>query len=98
MKKVLFAILAVAFFSSCTKEWEYKTVALEGQSITKYSSNEFQLPDSTLNAMGKDGWELATSYTAIETTHPNFGNEEYVTGLQPNVRTSSIVFVFKRCK
>lgn len=98
MKNILFTLLGIALLSSCTKIWEYKTVSIEGQSITKYSSNEFQLPDSTLNAMGKEGWELSTSYTTTETTHPNFGSEEYVTGLQPNVRTKSIVFVFKRSK
>jgi len=33
-----------------------------------------------------------------ETVHPNFGNEQYVSGIEPNVRTAEIDFVFKRKK
>ena len=42
--------------------------------------------------------ELVDVYTIEETVHPNFGNEEYVTGLRENTRTASINYVFKRRK
>ena len=32
----------------------------------------------------------------IETVHPNFGNEEYANGIQPNVRNSRVTLIFKR--
>lgn len=56
------------------------------------------MEDSQLNEMGSQGWELVDVYTMTETIHPNFGNSSYVTGLQPNVRTSEVAFVFKRPK
>jgi len=34
--------------------------------------------------------------TEIETVHPNFGDEQYVTGLQPNVRQRSVTLIFKK--
>ena len=45
-----------------------------------------------------EGWELVACYDSIETVFPNFGDDKYVTGLQPNVRTSTVFFVFKRPK
>ena len=33
---------------------------------------------------------------ASETPHPNFGNSDYVTGLQPNMRPGSVTLLFKR--
>jgi hypothetical protein len=32
----------------------------------------------------------------METAHPNFGNSEYVTGLQPNIRPQRVVLVLRR--
>ena len=51
---------------------------------------------SMLNKMGKEGWELVSTYTEIGTSFPNFGNSEYVTGLRTNTRTVVVNFVFKR--
>lgn len=49
-----------------------------------------------LNSYGKDGWELVNIYSTIETVFPNFGNEEYHSGIKENTRTQTINFVFKR--
>ena len=46
--------------------------------------------------MGKEGWELVSTYTEVATVFPNFGNSEYVTGIRENVRTNVVNFVFKR--
>lgn len=51
-----------------------------------------------LNVCGKDGWELVDTYTTVETAYPNFGNEDYHTGIKTNTRTLTINFVFKRPK
>ena len=51
-----------------------------------------------LNSLGAQGWEIVTSYIETETAWPNFGNNDYVTGLQPNVRPQSLVVILKREK
>lgn len=99
-KIILIAILGICIFS-CTSKWEYKTLTVKGikqETMSKFITNKFDLSDETLNLYGKDGWELINIYEKLETVHPNFGNDNYVSGLQPNVRTSEINFVFKRKK
>jgi len=75
------------------------------ESSSAISSNQKALsyksvPDITekVNRMGADGWELAGVFLEIETSHPNFGKEDLVTGLQPNTRPQSLVCNFKRPK
>ncbi|MBP1616942.1 MAG: hypothetical protein H6Q14_769 [Bacteroidetes bacterium] len=101
MKKlILFAFTGLLFFA-CTPKWEYKTISVKGveeEVSSKFQSNKFNITDEALNSWGADGWELVGVYEKTETVHPNFGNGEYVTGLQPNVRTSEVDFVFKRKK
>jgi len=100
MKKVfLIAILGLCI-TSCTSDWEYKVVTVKGteQVASNFDSRKFDVTDESLNLFGKDGWELVNVYPTTETVHPNFGNSEYVTGMQPNVRTSELNFVFKRKK
>ncbi len=99
-KALLIAILGISI-SSCSSKWEYKTVSVKGKedaTMAKFQSNKFDVSDESLNLFGKDGWELVGIYEKTETVHPNFGNDEYVSGLQPNVRTAEINFVFKRRK
>jgi hypothetical protein len=100
MKKgFLIAILGLGI-SSCKSNWEYKVVTVKGieKEVSKFDPNKFEVTDENLNLFGKDGWELVDIYETTETVHPNFGNDQYVSGLQPNVRTSEINFVFKRKK
>ena len=101
MNKILL-IAAVGLLSfSCTSKWEYKIVSVKGteqETMAKFQTNKFDVSDESLNLFGKDGWELVSVYATTETVHPNFGNDQYVSGLQPNVRTAEINFVFKRKK
>lgn len=53
-------------------------------------------PTLQLNKLGEQGWELVNVYTTTETVFPNFGNEEYHTGVKSNTRTQTINFIFKR--
>lgn len=50
----------------------------------------------SLNIWGRNGWELVSTYTTVETVYPNFGDEKYHTGIKENTRTEKINFVFKR--
>ena len=43
-------------------------------------------------------WELVANITEIETVHPNFGKEDYVTGIQPNTRSKNVILIFRRRK
>lgn len=96
------AILSAIGLVSCTKDqdeiqkWEYKIISEYGIDRGHFVSKGIPMPEEELNKLGKDGWELVDVYTRVETVHPNFGNEKYVTGLQPNTRTEAILFVFKR--
>jgi hypothetical protein len=100
--RIFTLIIFITFgLSACNAKWEYKTVTVKGtEDITmgKYKPKNFGVDDESLNLFGKDGWELVSVYQKTETVTPNYGNEEYVSGLQPNVRTSEISFVFKRKK
>lgn len=107
MNKTIFSIITVALLmgiSSCTKEeekpqlqkWEYKTLTVPGNAYSPFLPKRISVPMNELTTLGIQGWELVDVYTHIETVHPNFGNDKYVTGLQPNIRTDSIVYVFKR--
>lgn len=100
MKKLLPCLLIFSL-SSCTSKWEYKTIVFKGNeqdALEKFVSKKISISNTSLNSLGDEGWELVDVFEETETVHPNFGNSEYVTGIQPNVRTSEISFVFKRQK
>jgi hypothetical protein len=100
MKKMFFIAMLGLSIASCTSNWEYKVVTVKGadKEASKFDPNKFDVTDEILNLFGKDGWELVGVYPTTETVHPNFGNSEYVNGIQPNVRTAEVNFVFKRKK
>ena len=102
MKK-FFSILAISLLLvSCggNSKWEYKVVKVAGIEGDNgiYGSMSFNDPSGQLNKLGEEGWEVVSSYTEENTVHPNFGNAEYVTGLQPNTRTAVVNVVLKRKK
>lgn len=100
----LFAVIVAMGISSCSKkeetpqQWEYKTLAVWGNELSKFYALNIEIPQAEMDTLGARGWELVDVYTRIATVHPNFGNEKYVTGLQPNVRTLGVFYVFKRPK
>lgn len=106
LKLLLSAVLVIGM-GSCKKEqnqdyvtkWEYKTLIAWPEDLglgNKFVNNVIPVPAEELNKLGQEGWELVTVYTEIQTVHPNFGNDKYVTGLQPNTRTQGVFYVFKR--
>ena len=110
MKKLIYLLVAITVatgIDSCSKKeegpqkCEYKTLIAWGElsgEIDYFSPNSIPVPEEELNKLGEDGWELVSVYTRIQTVHPNFGNDKYVTGLQPNTRTHGVFYVFKRLK
>lgn len=103
MKNKLFLCCLVAYaLTSCgikEQTWEYKVVKVAGKDaeiLADYGALVYGDQTTMLNKMGKEGWELVSTYTETATAFPNFGNSEYVTGIRENVRTSVVNFVFKR--
>lgn len=106
MKYIFRAVLIVWVLSiaACSREdsaWEYKvvTVGSEGHERLKVGAMNYSSitpSEADFNLLGKQGWELSSSYLEMETAWANFGKDEYVTGLQPNVRPQRVVFIFKR--
>ena len=101
MKKILLAFCMVALLASCSKNtpWEYKVVKVAGkpaETLADYGALVYGDQTAMLNKMGKEGWELVSTYTETATAFPNFGNSDYVTGIRDNTRTSVVNFVFKR--
>lgn len=105
MKKILLFMVICTLICGCTKKWEYKVISVNATNATDsigidpqsdYYPNVFGDPSSALNDEGKEGWELVTSYTITETSFPNFGDKQYVTGLNSNTKTKKVCFVLKR--
>lgn len=101
MKKIILMCCMAAMLVSCNdnKSWEYKVVKVAGKEAEwqpDYGTMVFADQTPMLNKMGKEGWELVSTYTEVGTAFPNFGSSEYVTGIRDNHRTCVVNFVFKR--
>lgn len=103
--QILMAMTLAFIVVSCSKgedetqKWEYLFYSPDTYHYSDYSQRVMLDENDVLaeiNKLGEEGWELVDVYTKVETVHPNFGNAKYVTGIQPNTRTSRIVYVFKR--
>lgn len=99
MKTITKSLLCLGLlmtFASCQSQWEYKVVRVQGESTSDSKACSYGDNTHMLNSMGKDGWELVSTYTEEETSFPNFGDSQYVTGIRDNTRTYAVNFVFKR--
>jgi hypothetical protein len=95
-----------AFFQPIGR-WEYKVVEFApkpqfafgtaGRSgVDALQPATIQIDAARLQSLGDDGWELVSSFLEMETAFPNFGNDDFVTGLRENVRPQKATFIFKR--
>ncbi len=90
--------------------WEYTYVSVPARSA-KYTTlkadreghdamSAAQIDREKLKSLTEDmtrgGWELAGTAMEIETAYPNFGKDEYVTGLRENVRPQALLMVFRK--
>lgn len=109
---ILIALLLVGLgapfwlFLKPTPKWEYFRLevlaetasGVYGDNLKKLAYKSVPDIESKINTLGTEGWELVAVYLELETAHPNFGKEDFVTGLQPNFRPQSLVCIFKRQK
>jgi hypothetical protein len=99
---IIISILVVSNNKNVGQDWEYKVVTTfpdvssdrTGDGSGLYA--HIEPSEAMLNQMGQEGWELVTSYLEMETAYPNFGDSQYVTGIQPNIRPQAVVLIFKR--
>lgn len=98
---LILGLLTWTIFKPLAK-YQYKVVSVQAQ-FTKgagadsdLGTTSVGLKDEELSLLGKDGWELVDTILEMETTHPNYGRGEYVTGLQPNVRPQRAVLIFRK--
>lgn len=110
IEKILFLILIVlivlttGILSSLKNKdtsWEYYVVYLDAEEIEEYTDSDINskkadLSGGMINKYGKEGWELVDTYLEMETVHPNYSSNDYVIGLQSNVRPQRLVMIFKR--
>ena len=81
--------------------YEYKVVSFlaDGHDRTGSGASKYSIiiiNESDLLVLGVAGWELSSTSLEMETAYPNFGNQSYVTGIQPNVRPQRLICIFKR--
>lgn len=97
MKQLLFLLSLVALLSSCgNKKWEYKTISVASEAHGLAEDPSIEDPTYRLSILGNEGWEVVGTYTEVRTRFPNFGNDEYVTGIRTNTATEVVTFVLKR--
>ncbi len=79
--------------------YDYKIVTLEGNYVfSKMERKEIDSDKLQGILQSYSDWELVDVIEEVETVHPNFGNSEYVTGLQPNVRTWRVQLILRKRK
>ena len=101
-RKMRYLMLLVSVWP---KTWEYKAVKISGD-IMKYDYDvrkffPLELDEDTVSSkmnLFYRQWDLVGTVTEIETVHPNFGKEDYVTGIQPNTRSKATILIFRRQK
>ena len=105
MKFTLWALVAGVFVNILLpvvttllqkNEWEYRVMEFPAKPGDKNATRTVDLDIEELQMAGKNGWEIAGQWLEHETVFPNFGKDEFVTGLQPNFRPSKLLILLKR--
>lgn len=87
---------------SAAPAWEYKVVYAtaggnhERTGANALAVNDIVVEETVLNNLGKDNWEMVSSFLELETSFPNLADPKYTTGIHPNVRPKRLGLVFKR--
>ncbi|MCH5175567.1 MAG: hypothetical protein J1F40_06750 [Prevotellaceae bacterium] len=90
------------------QKWEYKVLKFcygnlinlaekeERSSVHAVVRDNLIPLEDSLSVLGKDGWELISTYTTISTSFPNFGDDKYVTGIREQTATRALTAILKR--
>lgn len=102
---LLLTLISILIISGCSnqkKYWEYKIIYYAGDysrdGIDAFRNQHITPSEEGLNKLGSNGWEIVASYLEMETAFPNFGKDEYHTGIKENVRPQRLVVILKREK
>jgi len=94
---LLFVILAGTSLSGGLRVYDYKVVELQAVN-PEHAEGGLNIDSSALQKLGRQGWELVGTVTDVETSFPNFGNEEYHTGIKSNTHTRTAFLLFKKSR
>ncbi len=97
----LLGVIAISLIIGLTRgkaseSWVYQVQTVDGFALTNYSPRIVSIDDKELDKLGWSGWELCAAIPVTETQFPNFGSEEYHTGIKDNTRTNSVILIFKK--
>jgi hypothetical protein len=99
---IVFLLLAWTIFKpSAVPKFEYVTLDQRPIAPSRVGAGALEptaidIDEAKLAQMGAAGWELVGTILENETVYPNFGDSQYVTGLQPNMRPQRALLLFKR--
>jgi len=104
LSTIFLLLILILHYPVSSKEnyiWEYKKVVFTGDGFSRigeeaFKSSSIYISENYLNELGSEGWELISATLEMETAFPNFGNEQYVTGIRENTRPQRIICFFKR--
>jgi len=104
--------ISILFSCNQSHNWEYKALYFDADKIPSsdkayissdetfmntVSSKSVIPADSSLNKLGSEGWEIASTYLEQETVYPNLlAKGKSIEGLKENIRPQRLVVIFKR--
>jgi uncharacterized lipoprotein NlpE involved in copper resistance len=107
-----FVLISILTSCNQSQNWEYKTIYFDAVKIESsdkayistdetflntVSSKSVIPADSSLTNLGKEGWEIASTYLEQETVYTNLlARGKSVDGLKENIRPQRLVVIFKR--
>ncbi len=84
-------------------KYEYATITIKPTTYRSvysenHKANEFdtRIYAYKMDSLGSIGYELVSVVPITETIFPNFGKDEYHTGIKENVNTKELKLFFKR--
>ncbi len=96
-KTVTVVLGIIAFFYILVPSYDYKVVETT-QSSPTFTPGQIIVDEDSIDSLGAKGWELVGVVNDIETSFPNFGKDEYHTGIKTNTHSKGVSLIFKKRK